>query len=301
MPPVPKVALARPGPGAALADERGLLVAGHPADRGAPGEGAWPGPNTPAESTIVGSTAVGDAQRARAAGSSQPRSVEAHQPGHAGVGGVGDVEAAAARRGSRPPRCRRCRSTGRLGPAARRGRRRRGWRPAWWPTRWGPAGCPRPGGPGRCRPCAGPASRWPGPRARRWPGPRRWSRPAGWRCRRRRPARPRPGLAVATSSTASAMRRGVELDEARAPAMSGRTATWWTWSTAPSGRDDGGPHARGADVDHEDAHRSRLTASRPRRTGDGQPELARVEDAAGVEGVLDRGEHVEAGAQGRRP
>ncbi len=32
----------------------------------------------------------------------------------------------------------------------------------------------------------------------------------------------------------------------------------------------------------------------------GQAELARVEDAAGVEGLLDRGQHVEAGARGRR-
>ena len=58
----------------------------------------------------------------------------------------------------------------------------------------------------------------------------------------------------------------------------------------------GGAHAGGADVDDEDAHRPAELPERRR-----QSELARIEDAARVECVLDGAEGLEGCARGRRP
>ena len=62
----------------------------------------------------------------------------------------------------------------------------------------------------------------------------------------------------------------------------------------PVGVDDPGAHTRGAHVDDEDAR------SRPPdlTEGGGQAELPRVEDAAGVEALLQADEHVEGAAEG---
>ena len=88
-----------------------------------------------------------------------PSRRRAHEPGHAGVGGSVTW--------SRPPdsvhatqvsTVPKHRSRGRG-----RGRRCRGGRPAWWPSCSGPGAGPGPGAPGTSPPCAGPASRCPGP------------------------------------------------------------------------------------------------------------------------------------------
>ena len=239
---------------------------------------------------MAGSTAAG-MRSASSMASSQSEPSPSSSPVTAGVGGVGDVQRAPRQRPRHPGVDRAEAQVARCG----RGRPCRGaWR-AWWPTRWARPGCPGPAAPGRCPRCAGPASRCPGPTGSpRGRGPTRWSRPAGWRCPRRRPARPRPGAAPATSSTAAAMAGGVELDEARAPGTTGSTSTWWTWSTAPSRVDHAGAHARGAHVDDEDRAHGQPDLAEGRR----QPELARVEDAVGVEGLLQRAQHVEGPAEG---
>ena len=104
---------------------------------------------------------------------------------------------------------------------------------AWWPTRCGARRMPcalehEAGADGaQVLPAEAGADA-----ARRWRGPTRSSTPAGWRCRRRRPARRRPAPARATSSAAAAMAVGVELDEAghrrgrAAPRGSGRARRW---------------------------------------------------------------------------
>ena len=64
--PVPKVTLARPGPGAALADQRGLLVAGDARRSGARRVAPSPRRRAPRSPRCAGSIGRGDAQGARA-------------------------------------------------------------------------------------------------------------------------------------------------------------------------------------------------------------------------------------------
>ena len=217
--------------------------------------------------------------------------VAVDESGDPGVGCVGDVQRALAT-GSRPPTCRWCR---RPVPPARtgtgRGRRCRGWRPAWWPRRWGRSGSRRPGARGRCRPSAGPAS----------------------------PARDRPACPVARSHTRVEARwlamptaatgppsarlcdghlehgrgdgRAVELDQTGERGV-GEHRDVVDVLHGGVGADHRAPHPRGADVDDEDAHGQGTGAERG-----GQAELAGIEDAVGVEGRLDRGEDVERAAE----
>ena len=242
---------------------------------------------------MVGQHRLGDAQGLEHLGV-PARAVAVDEAGHAGVGGVGDVERARPR-GSTPPRCRRCRRPARPArPARGRGRRRRGGRPAWWPRRWGPAGCPGPGARGRCRPSAGPASRARGPPARRWPGPTRWSTPAGWRCPT---AVDRAAVGQAAGGHVQhggGHGRGVELHQPGEGGV-GQDGHVVDVLDGAVGADDGAADPRGADVDDQDAHGQRHRAERA-----GEPELARVEDAVGVEGLLDRRQHVECRRRGRR-
>ncbi len=176
-----------------------------------------------------------------------------------------------------------------------RGRPCRGaWR-AWWPTRWGPLGCPGPAAPGTCPRCAGPASRCPGPTGSpRGAVPHDGRAPAGWRSpprrrdrappARRRPPRARPSpWRAASNSTKPGRGRGRQHLR-----RSGRGRWPRRASTTPA-RTPEVP-----DVDDEDAaHGHRDLAE-----GGGQPELPRVEDAPGVEGLLQADEHVEGAAEG---
>ncbi len=79
--------------GAALADERGLLVAGDTRDGRPAGEHAG-GPHRAGGVDDGGQDRVGDAQCGKQLGAPSG-SVPAEEPGHPGVGGIGDVQIAA--------------------------------------------------------------------------------------------------------------------------------------------------------------------------------------------------------------
>ena len=298
MPPVPKVALASPGRVQPWPTSDACWSPAIPQIGGAPGRARGLADHPRRVDDRAGSMASGMRSALRAAGRPSADRVGPISPVTPALVASVTCSAAVPPTASRPPRCRRCRSTGRLGPARGRGRPGRGWRPAWWPTRWGRAGSPGPAGPGRSRRCAGPASRCPGPPAPRCAVPHDGRGPlvgdadAGHRTARR-PGRP---AATLEDGLGHAPRRRTR--PGPGPGVAGRTATWWTWSTVASGRTTAGPHARGADVDDQDAAAGR---SRPRRRspkGEGRPELARVEDAGGVEGGLERREDVEGRSEG---
>ena len=99
--------LRQAGAGASLADERGLLVAGHAGDRPAAGQDGRPRRAARASRRWWGGRASGMRRRRQHLGvPSRPVAVD--KPGDPGVGGVGDVQRSRPT-GSRPPRCRRCR------------------------------------------------------------------------------------------------------------------------------------------------------------------------------------------------
>ena len=189
--------------------------------------------------------------------------------------------------GSRPPTSRWCRSTARR-PAPVRGQRRRGWTRAWWPTCSGPAGSLRPGGPGMSRRCAGPASRCPGPTGpagRALPhhrggplvgDPHAGHRPpVGQRGAGHRQHRPGDGL-------------GVHLDQAGG--RGGRQdAGVVDVGHRGVGPDDGRPHPRGADVDHQQAASAAAGAApRPATLAErlGSPSLPGFKMPAGSSAAL---------------
>ena len=255
MPPVPKVALARPGRVQPWPTSEACWSPAMPQMGGAPGR-AVAAPMAPDESTMrrqhgrrdaepleqrrrpsrwsAGSTSAVTAALVasvtwRASALSPPR----EGPGHPGVDRA-EAELAA------------------LGPGAIGvDRVEDGHRP-WWPTRWAPGGSPRPAARGRCRRCAGPASRCPVRRA--VPVARSHTMlEARWL------AMPTPATGPPSRSAAlrhlehaSAMRGGVELHQAGCGRV-GEDRCVVRVVDRGVGSHDGGPDAGGADVDDEDA------------------------------------------------
>ena len=257
MPPVPKVALARPGRVQPWPTSEACWSPGDPADgRRARQRGRRPD----------GARGVDD-RRQHGAGDPQPleqRLVPVEgggvdQRGHGGVGGVGDVQrvgaggGASRERPGHPGVDRAEAQLAGLGAVRARGRPRRGWPSPWWPRRWGRAGCRRLGAPGRCPRSAGPATRCPGraalPLARsqtmleaRWlamPTPATGP-PSASAAVAPRAARPRPSASASNSTSPGAGESG----------SSGETVLVLDGGV---GADDGGADARGADVDDQDA------------------------------------------------
>ena len=95
------------GPGAALADERGLLVAGHAGDDRPPGEDLGRAHRRRRSRRWSGSSGSG-MRRAASISGLHPEPSPWIRPVTPALDGVGDVERARPT-GSRPPRCRRCR------------------------------------------------------------------------------------------------------------------------------------------------------------------------------------------------
>ncbi len=280
--------LRQPRSDAALTDERGLLVAGHAGDRAARRAAPRRGRRRRRSRRPSGSTDVG-MRRASRIGVVPVGAVGAAQPRDRRVGGVGDVHRSAtdsvhATHVSTVPKHRSRRAIG-IGHVEEEAR-------AWWPTRSERRGGPGPGAPGTCRRCGGPASRRRARRARRWRGPRRWWTPAGWRSRppttRCRP----PSMAlVGDGQHGGGHRRGIELHEARHRRL-GQHLAMADVLDASLGRHHGGADAARADVDDEDrvGHDVRPVHGTAGPNGDGEAQLAGVEDAVRVEGALHRGE-----------
>ena len=104
-------------------------------------------------------------------------------------------------------------------------------------------------------------------RRARWPAPTRWSRPAGWRCRRRPPGRRRPARPGPPPGRRRPCGR-VELDQAGCGRV-GQDRGVVRVLDGRVGAHDGGADARGADVDDEDAAPARPLMTRaPVRTGE---------------------------------
>ena len=123
----------------------------------------------------------------------------------------------------------------------------------------------------------------------RWPVPTRWSRPAGWRC-------PRPSTGPPSARRGPGHRQHGAGHDARRRTRPGRAracraapATWCTCSTVASGRTIA---ARTPEVPTSTTRtlppRRRSVVHGGRPEGRGQAELARVEDAGGIEGLLER-------------
>ncbi len=195
---------------ARLAEEGGLLVAGHAGD----------GDGRPEQRRV---RLADDAAAVHHLGQQRARHAEAARATHRPTRPRGCRRAASARRWWRrsrgrgrrsaatPSRSRRCRRRARRPRRARAHRARcRAASAAWCPRSKDRAAAPSCAGPAprrrrhavprRTPRCAGPARRWPARPAPTWPGPTRSSSRAGWRCRcrrcrrrTRRPCRERPG------------------------------------------------------------------------------------------------------------
>ena len=292
--------LGQPGPGAALADERGLLVAGDAADGRCARAVRWPRPTAPDESTMRRQHGRRDAEPL------EQRVVpvdgrRVDQGGDRGVGGVGHVEGvgsgARRPRASRPPSCRPCRSTARRARPVRRsgstasrmaitlvadalGASRM---PSAWSTRQVPTvrrSCqPMPGRdglPGGALPHDG--------RGALVGDADAVDRPAVGAARPAPPpGRPRPCAAASNSTRPGAGRVGQHRDVVHV-------------LDRGVGSHDGGAHARRADVDDQDAAAHRLMTRAPGRTARAA-RTCRVEDAVGVEGLLQPAQDLEARAE----
>ena len=136
-------------------------------------------PTAPDESTMAGQDAAGDAQRLEH-GVVPVRAVAGQQPGDAGVGGVGDVQGAVRQRPRHPgvdgaeAQVAGAVGIGQVEEHGELGGRLVGRHPdALVPQ--------HQARPHRAQVLPADAR---ARRARRWRGPTRWSRPAGWRCRR---------------------------------------------------------------------------------------------------------------------
>ena len=252
-------------PGAALPDERGLLVAGDAGDDRPCRAGSRPLPPHPRSRRWWGGRARGCAGPP-APGSFQPEPSPLDQPGDPGVGGVGHVQRAA-REGPGHPGV-----DGAEGQLAPLGRDRSG---SAWSRRaatlvaeaLGATRMPRPWSSRQvptvrrsCQPMPGTDRAPGGPVPHDGRGPL-----VGDAHRLDRPALGQAGRGHLEHGRGHGRRRRTP----RSPGngVSGSTGTWWTWSTVAVGADHRAAHARGAHVDDEDAHgqgtgRRRATAGR---------------------------------------
>ena len=132
--------LGQPGPHAALADERRLLVAGDAADRRRAGRARRPRRPRPTSRRSSGRIDSGMRSASSSVGA-QPRPSAVQQPGDAGVGRVGDVGGAAATASTRSSvsTVPKQQVAGAVGV----GHVEQELRP-WWPTRSARGGCPAP-------------------------------------------------------------------------------------------------------------------------------------------------------------
>ena len=264
-----RLGLARPG--AALADERGLLVTGEAGDQRGAVERAGRADRSRGVDDLR-QHRLGDAEGLQHL-AIPTRAVGEEHPGHPGVGGVGHVELSVRERPGHPgvdrpegqlalfrPRSIRVGGVEERGHLGGRGVR----------CDPDPLSLELEAGAHRAQVLPAEARRRP---ARRWRVPRRWSRRAGWRSPPRPPARLRQACARRRSRTAAAMATGSNSTRPGRGVV-GRTGTWWTCSTVRVGAHHRAAHPGGADVDDEDAHGQGTGPN-----GLVQAELAGVEDA----------------------